>query len=560
MGLFDIFKKKPKANTGEGSEVVKYQRHEIDMPPIHQDLIGLLWINNNVDYQIHETNTLVVDDFISMSISFNNEIEPSLIDLSLPVKEPEAEVERPPYYPSYSRLTPEQRWVYLNFLKNPYDTDIDIGYVFILYYGLERHLLQGDFFNAYRIILKLRDIHSNKSFQNYTANALILTAMLHNHGEMIIEFVKSLDKEYEFNFSDNLFLICYYSFKMPLYTADIMRMAKTFEFTNNNYIKKYPDIFELNIKEVIKEKYKDDKVYLDKILTKTELKKVQYQDVSIFANVSIVDKSIPIPMLSDNFRLKKEMNSVLELAHERTKAAIAKSRKDGTLIEVAGQSKQEKKMAYPVNPEIDASLLKDPPADMPIRDKFSFYSDLIYRLYKDREKPGVLGAVIEACKRQIALSPEMLALFARAKMEYETKKERHEEIKRVFRSVTMEQIGEESLSRNREAILELRYARGEYDKKTFKKLLAEIKNTPIVDHGVREKLALRDEVHELDDLQFAGEGAIHYRHNGFYHLCVILEKQKNYQDLYHYASLAKEEGWFGDWDKRIERAKKKLDQ
>jgi hypothetical protein len=564
MGLFDIFKRKPKENIGEGGgELAKSQRHDVDMPPIHQDLTGLLWINNNQDYQTRENKTLEIDDFISLSISFNEEVEPSLIDLSLPVREPSAVVERPPYYPSYSNLTSEQRWVYLNFLKNPYDTDIDIGYVFILYYGLERHLLQGDFYSAYKIILKLRDVHSNKSFQNYTANALILTAMLHNHGEEVIEFVKSLDKEYEFNFSDNLFLICYYSFNLPLYPKDIMRMAKTFEFANNNYIKKYPDIFELNMKEVIKKEYKDDKVFLDKILTKTELKKIRYQDVSIFANVSIIDKTIPIPMLPDNFRLKKEMNSVLELAHEKTKVAISKSRKDGTLIEAAGQPKPEKKAGYPVNPEIDVSLLKDPPADMPIRKKFSFYNELIYDLYKDREKPGVLGAVIELCKRQIALSPEMLSLFARAKTEYEAKKERHEEIKRLFHSVSMDQAYENFLSNSREdreVILRARYEQGEYDKKTFKKLLDEIKNTPIVDHGVREKLALRDEVRELDDLQYEGEGAIHYRHNGFYHLCVILEKQKNYQDLYRYASLAQEEGWVGDWDKRIERAKKKLAQ
>ena len=81
--------------------------------------------------------------------------------------------------------------------------------MFILYYGLERHLLEGDFHSAFNVILKLRDVHKNKSFQSYSGNALILSALLQKKGEYIPSFIKSLDKEYEFNFSDNLLLMSY---------------------------------------------------------------------------------------------------------------------------------------------------------------------------------------------------------------------------------------------------------------------------------------------------------------------------------------------------------------
>jgi len=74
------------------------------------------------------------------------------------------DVERPPYYPNYSQLTPQQKGVYWKLLSNPYDSKFDIGFVFILYYGLERHLLNGNYEKAFRLILKLRDIHTNKSF------------------------------------------------------------------------------------------------------------------------------------------------------------------------------------------------------------------------------------------------------------------------------------------------------------------------------------------------------------------------------------------------------------
>jgi hypothetical protein len=96
--------------------------------------------------------------------------------------------------------------------------------VFILYYGLERHLLSGDFERSFGVILKLRDVHANRSFQRYSANALILSSILHKKGEFVLEFINSLDKEHEFNFLDNLFLMCYYSFDIPILPKDIMRI------------------------------------------------------------------------------------------------------------------------------------------------------------------------------------------------------------------------------------------------------------------------------------------------------------------------------------------------
>ena len=93
--------------------------------------------------------------------------EPSLIYTKQPVVVPNdvSIVERPPFFPTYSGLTPEQKGVYIKLLQNPYDNSVDIGFVFILYYGLERHLLVGDYERAYKVILKLRDVHSNASFQ-----------------------------------------------------------------------------------------------------------------------------------------------------------------------------------------------------------------------------------------------------------------------------------------------------------------------------------------------------------------------------------------------------------
>ena len=65
--------------------------------------------------------------------------EPSTIYVRMLIKEPpgESEVPRPNYYPTYAGLSPEQKWLYLSWLRDIV-APIDVGYLFIYYYGLER--------------------------------------------------------------------------------------------------------------------------------------------------------------------------------------------------------------------------------------------------------------------------------------------------------------------------------------------------------------------------------------------------------------------------------------
>jgi hypothetical protein len=47
-------------------------------------------------------------------------------------------------------------------------------------------------------------------------------------------------------------------------------------------------------------------------------------------------------------------------------------------------------------------------------------------------------------------------------------------------------------------------------------------------------------------------------HTGYKQLCIIREKEEKWQEVIYLAEQAKFEGWAGDWDKRIEKARKKL--
>ncbi len=345
MGIFDLFSKKENSvNIGEKrSELISNKSTELTIRKyptisIHDDLVGLIWfadgpfknyVNDNIEKNTFNYNGLKI------TLRMTGDEEPSLIYTKQHIVVPSdvSLIERPSYFPTYSGLTPEQKGVYIKLLQNPYDQNIDIGYVFILYYGLERHHLIGDYEKAYKVILKLRDVHSNKSFQSYSANALVLTSMLHQKGEIALDFIRSLDKSYEYSFSDNLFLLCYFSFEIPLKANDIMRMARTFEFSNMNYIKKYPDIFQEVLEKLLIEKYGEKSILLSKLLSKSDVSKFPTQDTPIFANTSIRDKSFPVPIISSNFKIKNEFNILLESAHEIVKKKISEMRKEGSLKE-----------------------------------------------------------------------------------------------------------------------------------------------------------------------------------------------------------------------------------
>lgn len=49
-------------------------------------------------------------------------------------------------------------------------------------------------------------------------------------------------------------------------------------------------------------------------------------------------------------------------------------------------------------------------------------------------------------------------------------------------------------------------------------------------------------------------------HTGFEQLCIIEEKRKNFESAINISKIALEQGWTGDWQKRIDRCNKKLKQ
>lgn len=431
MSIFDLFhKKETSIKTLENRNdpiPIKSTDLTVRQNPaitIHDDLVGLIWfadgpfknyVNDNVEKNTFNYNGLKI------TLRMTSDEEPSLVYTKQQIVVPSdiSQIERPPYFPTYSGLSPEQKGVYIKLLQNPYDQNIDIGFVFILYYGLERHLLIGDYERAYKVILKLRDVHSNKSFQSYTANALVLTSLLHQKGEIAFDFIKSLDKSYEYSFSDNLFLLCYFSFEIPLTANDIMRMARTFEFSNMNYIKKHPDIFQSVLEDLLIDKYGEKTILLSRLLSKSDVSKLLTQDTPIFANTSIRDKSFPVPIISSNFKLKKDFNILLENAHEIVKKKINEMRKEGSLKEIKTEKQTKELPVFNEKEERDllAALAKIK-GDL-VQRHFIYISiqDFYYK-YRDLDEKYLL-LCIEYCMKDIQILNEMEAQYIQSEINRE---------------------------------------------------------------------------------------------------------------------------------------------
>lgn len=413
MGLFDFLRKK-EVPQGSTESIRSHDLAVRKNPPIalHEDLRGLIWF---ADGPLQNYTNKKIDDStyevggITLTFRMTGDEEPSLIYTKQQIIIPTdiTAVDRPPYFPTYSGLTPEQKGVYIKLLQNPYDPNIDIGFVFILYYGLERHLLYGDYEGAYRVILKLRDVHSNRSFQSYSANALALTSMFRKRGEIALDFITSLDKDYEFAFSDNLFLLCYYSFNIPLTAKNIMRMAHTFEFTNSNYIRKFPELFQNTLETEIINKVGDRTMQVRKYVNRTDLSKLRREDTPIFANTSIRDKSFPVPMLSESFKLKKELNILLEKTHETVKHELSKMRKVGALQVKKTEAKPRKSPVF--NQKEESSLLSalESTGENLVNRHFAYIGlQNFYYKYRDVDEK-YLNKCIEYCLLDIDLLPEM---------------------------------------------------------------------------------------------------------------------------------------------------------
>ena len=345
MGLFDLFKKReepeqPKniaiqakpeiiptrpaeTNLTGSNSIIKYcTAHQIP-----QTIQSLLWFADGPFRNLSPEKEKFVDvtDKIRIVFTISYQEEPSVIFSDLPLDfnfnlDPKESIG---YYPTYRRLTPQQRHVYVNWLCDTRQA-IDIGYVFIFYYGLERHLIYGNYREAAETILNLRAYHKHHSFLDYSSASLIGSAILHKDKEMLIRCLKEIG---DYPIHTDITLLAKYFLKCELSPEDIIALRSAAGFKKTTYLKEYPELFRNHLSNILTMEFGHESFpFFDLILNPPE------KPIILFANTSLANniRYPNLPSIIDDENFKNAINKILLSTHEAVKEYLIKQRKIGS--------------------------------------------------------------------------------------------------------------------------------------------------------------------------------------------------------------------------------------
>ena len=294
---------------------------------IPQDVLSLLWFADGPlkNYDADQEGSFLDDPELGMRFTFrmSEDEEPSAIFTRELIQEPQNVmfVDTPRYYPSYRQLEPEQRWVYIKWLAN-IDAPIDIGYVFLFYYGVERHLLEGNYEEALKTIRRLMEHHPHSNFPIYAIDAALGGALYHQRESDMRDILETINTE-RMMISSPLYHYIKFFLNIPLTSTDIIAASSVVGFYNSRYVKSEYELFEATLDEKIESEYKTTSSMWDFV----DINKCPVADVEFTANRSIKTRRISIPrIISEKTILSKKLRKALEETHEEVKVILRKRR------------------------------------------------------------------------------------------------------------------------------------------------------------------------------------------------------------------------------------------
>ncbi len=301
---------------------VKTQREVTTLKEIeNRDLLYISYDENIPSSVRGVTVSLNIDSngHVDYTIGHNEIHDPSTIYVHLPVSD-NYNVLPLPYWPNYIDLSPGQRYLYLNWLRNV-DLPVDIGYVFLYYYGLERHLLIGNFEKAFSQIIRLRNIHKNKSFLSHSESALIHSCIMRDRLDMLLDLHEKTEIS---GFSNARFLLAY-NLKFDLLAQNLIEIIWKAFTLSRKAIKENRAKFEQLIIDVLIGKYGTDTFPIKNY----DISKATLITEERFCNYSF-PKEIRQVEITDFYQCRGLMHDVeliFKLAYERYKQQAATERK-----------------------------------------------------------------------------------------------------------------------------------------------------------------------------------------------------------------------------------------
>ncbi len=173
----------------------------------------------------------------------------SLIESGLPVSSSGKFAEQLPYWPSYRAASPPQRSRYLDWLiGGRCDPNVELGYVFIYFYGLERRSIvdRADHAAIAFEILRLLPMYGySRSFRRYASSLLWTTIWLSLSAEsvppsVIRDALSTTDWSEE---TLNTCLACFTQYRRPLPNKLVYRLAQQdVRSPRSVLLKRHPDL------------------------------------------------------------------------------------------------------------------------------------------------------------------------------------------------------------------------------------------------------------------------------------------------------------------------------
>jgi hypothetical protein len=184
-------------------------------------------------------------------LDIQNQIaEPSLIYLPLPIKKPvdASLVEKPSYYPIYGLFSPEQRWIYLNWLSD-ITKPAEKYYVYLYYYCLERRLCESINKELVEEIFLLANSHVYLKSQAYLG---LFYSYFYCKEEYILEKLGKWHNEIPAN---NIKLYYYFNKGIDLTSKEIYEILYQNLEINKRYLKLQPQLYLEFIDKYLEENY-----------------------------------------------------------------------------------------------------------------------------------------------------------------------------------------------------------------------------------------------------------------------------------------------------------------
>src|SRR3989344_2136268 len=317
MDLFKRFRNDPQKSNdsveNENLPVLRKSGGIVESLLIPEPTKSLLWTTDEDTSKIEHAGS------ITLSISLSDEgvrmdekqngfySEPSLIWTKLPIKRNNDLIQEAMYWPSYTAFSPEARYQYLKWLGD-ITQPTNLSYVFLYFYGLERHLLVGEYDAAVDEIARLLKAHPKKSFIHYASQSLIIASL----GKDRLDIIERIPYLLEEEIDEALALRVIKGTSMT--PDDVISIASKVGFNNKPYIKLYPEVF----KEELQKNIDAFEQQFGNLLSTFKLEDFRREDTTVFANLSIPEhvRHIKVPIILEDKKFSQGINNLLRAAHE----------------------------------------------------------------------------------------------------------------------------------------------------------------------------------------------------------------------------------------------------